>query len=131
MMKASFIYNKAKEEITAFALSQFEHIRDWNIRIGLWDKITDEEDYYTIDTSDYDLGEHYVRVDVMDTYSLDFYEEKRRIEEIRLYNDGIALKLEHQPSDEPVYLHTFSMLDLVNICNYLEMVWQETINPKK
>ena len=130
-MRASDIYNKAKEEITTFALSQFEHIRDWNIRIGLWDKITDEEDYYVIDTSDYDLGEHYVRVDVMDTYSLDFYEEKRRVEEIRLYNDGIALKLEHQPSDEPVYLHTFSMLDLVNICNYLEMVWQETINPKK
>ena len=127
-MRAFDIYNKAKDEILAFAKNQFENIRDWYIQIGLWDKKIDDWDYYQIDPSDYDLSIS-VEVDVMDTYSLDTSKERRKVNYIRLYDYGVALELEGD--EEPYYLRGLSLRYIAEITDYLEMIWNSLMGRKE
>lgn len=127
-MRAFDIYNKAKDEILAFAKNQFENIRDWYIQIGLWDKKIDDWDYYQIDPSDYDLSIS-VEVDVMDTYSLDTSKERRKVNYIRLYDGGVALELEGD--EEPYYLRGLSLWYIAEITDYLEMIWNSIMGRKE
>lgn len=127
-MRAFDIYNKAKDEILAFAKNQFENIRDWYIQIGLWDKKIDDWDYYQIDPSDYNISIS-VEVDVMDTYSLDTSKERRKVNYIRLYDDGVALELEGD--EEPYYLRGLSLWYIAEITDYLEMIWNSLMGRKE
>lgn len=132
-MRASEIYNKAKQDIIAFATSQAEHIRDWNIQTGVWEKNESEEDFYTIDPWEYGYKEKLrVEVDFHDTYSLEsFYTEMREVKSIRLYNDGVALELEGLDEDEPIYLHALAISETTKVSNCLEEIFMGLIHPKK
>lgn len=127
-MRAFDIYNKAKDEILAFAKNQFENIRDWYIQIGLWDKKIDDWDYYQIDPSDYNLSIS-VMVDVTDTYTLDTWMERRKVNYIRLYDDGVALELEGD--EKPYYLRGLSLWYIAEITDYLEMIWNSLMGRKE
>lgn len=127
-MRAFDIYNKAEDEILAFAKNQFENIRDWYIQIGLWDKKIDDGDYYQIDPSDYDLNIS-VEVNVMDTHSLDTWKERRKVNHIRLYDGGVALELEGD--EEPYYLRGLSLWYIAEITDYLEMIWNSLMGRKE
>ena len=128
-MRATEILSRAKEEILAFATSQAEQIKDWNIQIGAWKK-TGWEHYYSIDPREY--GYHWkikVEISVYNTCSLDFSTEIRKVEEIRLYDDGIALALENE--NEPVYLRSLSVSEIAKISDVLEEIFMGLMHSKK
>lgn len=135
-MKASDIYNKAKAEIMAFANSEMEHIKDWLVSTGLWDE-ADEKTWevspYWLDLSDFGK-ELSLLVPVMDTYSMDFYDEVRKVAGFQFDNEkNVAVVFEGQDLNEEdaTYLHAFDLYEIVKVSDLLEEIWYDLVHPKK
>lgn len=125
-MKASDIYNKAKEQILTFAKIQANNIVDWYIMNGIFEKAEE----YELNPSEFDVNIS-VEVDVQDTYTLDFNTEKKNVLSIVVREDGVALVLEGEEDYDPIYLRSLSLRQIVNVTDTLEQMWLSLVHPKK
>ena len=125
-MKASDIYNKAKEEILAFAKTQADNIVGWYVMNGIFEK----SEEYELNPNEFDVNIN-VEVDVQDTYTLDFSTEKKNVLSIVVREDGIALALEGEEDYDPIYLRSLSLEQIVNVTDTLEQMWLSLVQPKK
>lgn len=125
-MKASDIYNKAKEEILSFAKTQADNIVDWYIMNGIFEKAKE----YELDPSEFDANIS-VEVDVQDPYTLDFSTEKKNVLSIVVREDGVALVLDGEEDYDPIYLRSLSIEQVVNVTDTLEQMWLSLVHPKK
>ena len=135
-MKAADIYNKAKNEVIAFASNQMENIKDYLVRTGLWDE-ADEKTWefspYWLDLSDFGK-ELSILVPVMDTYTMDFYDELRKVVGIQFDNHkSVAVVLEGQDLNEEdgIYLHTLDLYESVKVTDLLEEIWLDLVHGKE
>jgi len=125
-MKASDIYNKAKEQILTFAKIQANNIVDWYIMNGIFEKAEE----YELNPSEFNVSIS-VEVDVQDTYTLDFSTEKKNVLSIVVREDGVALVLEGEEDYEPIYLRSLSLRQIVDVTDTLEQMWFSLVHPKK
>ena len=125
-MKASDIYNKAKEEILAFAKTQADNIVDWYVMNGIFEKAEE----YELNPNEFDVNIS-VEVDVQDTYTLDFNTEKKNVLSIVVREDGVALVLDGEEDYDPIYLRSLSLEQIVNVTDTLEQMWFSLVHPKK
>ena len=134
-MIATDIYNKAKTDIIAFATSQMGNIKDYLIRTGLWDnadKDTCESTPYWLDLSDFGK-ELSILVPVMDTYSMDCYDELRKVVGIQFDNENnVSVVLEGQDLNEEdgLYLSALELYEMVKVSDMLEEIWLGIVNGK-
>lgn len=125
-MKASDIYNKAKEEILTFANIQSHNIVHWYVMNGIFEKAEE----YELNPSEFDVDIS-VEVDVQDTYTLDFSTEKKNVLSIVVREDGVALVLEGEEDYDPIYLRSLSLRQIVNVTDTLEQMWLSLVHSKK
>lgn len=125
-MKASDIYNKAKEEILAFAKTQADNIVDWYVMNGIFEKAEE----YELNPNEFDVNIS-VEVDVQDICTLDFNTEKKNVLSIVVREDGVALVLEGEEDYDPIYLRSLSLRQIVNVTDTLEQMWLSLVHSKK
>ena len=134
--RASEIYHRAKEDVINFAQMEFEHIKDWLIQTGEWDEADDETwEYspYWLELSGFNK-KLVVPVAVMDTATMDTYDEEREIEGFQFdKNHHISVVFEDMDknNEDAIYLHAFDLNALVVISNLLEEIWNELIHKGK
>ena len=131
-MKATEIYNKAKNEVIAFASYQMSNIKDWLVRTGEWED-TDENTWnfspYWLSLSDFKKS-LCVFVPATNAYTLDFYDVKKEVVAIRFtINKEIIVVFDESGEDE-LYLATLELSEQVKVCNLLEELWTELIHQK-
>ena len=124
MSKAFDIKNKAQDELLAFAVFELNNIIEHCIAIGACDR--EDEEPYEVDTTD----SLRVAVDVQDTYSLDIYSERRKVESFIKYPDEDVVYLRVEDEEEPIALRALPFDSIVELVDELETMWNNLVKTK-
>ena len=133
--KTYSIIDNARERLLDFAVYELRNITEHRIALGEIDDpfATDDEDadpYSPVAVADYDVMPVYVSRWVNDTYTDDHYDVQERIEEIRLYSEGVVcVKFEgvDEMYEDPTDLNDLSTDDMAKVVYALETIWGKLI----
>lgn len=126
------IKHKAQDKLLTVALDLLADIINYHMR-------HDEDDSEVItgiindegcEEDIYEIGIHsrfFVDVDVQDTYSLDCYTEKRRVESFVEYMDEDALYVNIEGEEDPIALRALPFDSIVVLVDELESMRAELI----
>lgn len=134
-MKASDIFNKAKQEIIDFANFEMANIKGWLVRTGVWedvDKETWEFSPYWFELSAFGKGLS-IFVDCADTHTLETLQVSKAVKGFQFDSDGqVLVVLEDMDLNEEdgIYLRALEIYEIVKIANLLEETWLEIIHQK-
>lgn len=124
MSKAFDIKNKAQDELLAFANYELTNIIDRRIAAGEMDSLTPEDDaYYEVEIED----SVEVEVDVMDTYTMDIYTERREVESFVKYPGEDSVYVQVQGEEDPIALRALPFDSIVWLVDEMETMWNKII----
>lgn len=119
-MKATEIYNKAKNEVIAFASYQMSNIKDWLVRTGVWED-TDEKTWgfspYWLSLADFKKN-------------LSILVPAKEVVAIRFTINKEVIVVFDESGEDELYLATLELSEQVKVCNLLEELWTELIHQK-
>ena len=128
--KSTLIIHEARQELMNFISFQAQSIINRRIEIGEEDPIDPNEGGdYEIRLDDYNINQVFVDVAVMDTYSLETYDEHRKVEavlldssdnEVYLVVEGMDLDVE-----DPIHIRALSTDDIKFVGCALEEAYAE------
>lgn len=134
-MKASDIFNKAKQEIIDFANFEMANIKSWLVSTGVWedvDKETWEYSPYWFELADFGK-ELSIFVAYADTHTLETFQVSKKVKGFQFDIDkNVLVVLEDMDLNEEdgIYLRALEIYEIVKIANLLEETWLEIIHQK-
>ena len=112
------IKHKAQDNLLKVALDLLADIINYRLR-------DDEDDSEVIEICV--RPRFFVDVDVQDTYSLDCYTEKRKVESFVKYMDEEAVYVNIEGEEDPIALRALPFDSIVVLVGELENMWAELI----